>query len=68
MLRLIPWREAARVDAAVLRFAEDGEGELEWVEGSRADYRLLVPGYGILIELDAEAHTIDVWSVARRGA
>ena len=62
------WREAARVDAAVQRFAEAGDGDLEWVEGSRADYRLFVPGYGILIELDAEAHRLDVWSVTRRGA
>jgi hypothetical protein len=64
----MPLREAARVDAAVQRFAEAGDGDLEWVEGSRADYRLLVPGYGILIELDAEAHMVEVWSVARRGA
>jgi hypothetical protein len=54
------------VDAAVQRFAETGEGDLEWVEGSRADYRLLVPGYSILIELDAAAHVIEVWSVTRR--
>lgn len=66
MLRHIPWREAARVDAAVQRFAETGEGDLEWVEGSRADYRLIVPGYAVLIELDGEAHAIDVWSVSRR--
>lgn len=65
-LRLIPWREAARVDAAVQRFAETGEGDLEWVEGSRADYRLLLPGHSILIELDAAAHVIEVWSVTRR--
>ena len=62
-LRHIPWREAARVDAAVLRFAASGEGDLEWVNGSRATYRLLVPRYAILIELRAEEHTIDVWSV-----
>jgi hypothetical protein len=68
MLRFMPWREAARVDAAVQRFAETGEGDLEWVKGSRANYRLLVPGYGILIELDAEAHVLDVWSVTRRSA
>ncbi|MFT3771304.1 MAG: hypothetical protein QM820_38300 [Minicystis sp.] len=48
------------------RFAETGEGDLEWVQGSRADYRLLVPGYSILIELDAETCTLDVWSVSRR--
>lgn len=68
MLRHIPWREAARVDAAVQRFAEAGEGDLEWVEGSHADYRLLVPGYSVLIELEAEEHVIDVWSVNRRAS
>jgi hypothetical protein len=66
MLRHIPWPEAARVDAAVQRFAARGEGELEWVQGSRADYRLLIPGYGILIELHADEHIIEVWHLARR--
>ena len=65
-LRYIPWREAARVDAAVQRFAETGDGDLEWVKGSRADYRLLISVYSVLLELDTESRTIDVWSVTRR--
>ncbi|MEO7327927.1 MAG: hypothetical protein ABI193_05080 [Minicystis sp.] len=48
------------------RFATLGEGELEWVQGSRADYRLLIAGYGILIELHADDRIIEVWYVARR--
>jgi len=65
MLRHADWHEAARVDAAVIRFANTGEGDLEWVQGSRADYRLLVPGYAIQIELHAEEQVIEVWSVNR---
>jgi hypothetical protein len=65
MLRHIDWHDASRVDAAVIRFARSGEGDLEWVQGSRADYRLLVPGYSILIELHSEEHVLEVWSVNR---
>jgi hypothetical protein len=54
------------VDAAVIGFAETGEGDLEWVSGSRADYRLLIPGYSVQIELHAEARIVEVWSVNRR--
>lgn len=65
-LRLIPWREAARVDAAVQRFAQTGEGDLEMVLGSRADYRLKTPGFIVLIEVDVETRVIVVWSLNRR--
>jgi hypothetical protein len=65
-LRLIPWREAARVDAAVQRLAETGEGDLEWVDGSRADYRLFVAPFVVLLELDPDAALMQVWSVSRR--
>lgn len=65
VLRLIPWREAARVDAAVLAFAETGEGDLEWVEGTRADYRLIVAPFVVMLELDADAALMWVWSVNR---
>ena len=67
VLRWIPWADAERVDGAVLQFAGSGEGDLEQVQGSRAEYGLLVPGYRILIELHAETHVIEVWSVLRGG-
>jgi hypothetical protein len=66
-LRRIPWRQAARIDAAVQHFARSGEGQVEWVEGSRSDFRLHVPPFVVLIELNAETRVLWVWSFARSG-
>ena len=58
--------DAIRVDRAVLTFAASGEGDLEHVQGSRADYRLIVPRYAVLLTISAEDQRIDVWAVLRR--
>lgn len=43
--RELPWREAARVDAAVMRFAMTGEGVVAPVRGDPTEIRLKVAPY-----------------------
>ena len=66
-LRAMPCRQAARVDAAVIRFAETGRGWVERVTGDRRGLRLLVPPYAVRLEIDMETGHITVLSVFRRG-
>jgi hypothetical protein len=65
-LRALPsWKDAARVAAAVQRFAS---GEREHVERLRSDPRglwLRIPGYTVRLALDPKARVITVWYVWR---
>lgn len=61
----IDMREAARVDGAVLRFARTGEGDVEWIEGSRSDFRLYVPPYVVTFEIFEEERVLKVWGLNR---
>jgi hypothetical protein len=65
-LRAMPWREAARVDAAVQRFATTGEGQLSRVfaRDPRA-LRLRVSPYAVRLFLDPEAGSLTVGWVFR---
>jgi hypothetical protein len=66
MLYAIHWREGARVDAAVQRFAEIGEGDLVRLRDDDAvTVRLRVPPYGTRITLDRIDGILTVWSVYR---
>jgi len=60
------WEDAARVAAAILRFAEQGEGEVEGVAGHARGFRLFVPPFVVLFEVDEEETLITVVGVCRR--
>jgi mRNA-degrading endonuclease RelE of RelBE toxin-antitoxin system len=62
-LRRMHWREAARVDAAVQRLAESGQGRVEPVRGERNLYRLRVSRSVVLFARDSASRTIRVWRV-----
>jgi hypothetical protein len=65
-LRNMPWRDAARVDAAVQRFVATGEGAvLQLPTDLTVTVRLRVPPYGVRMNLDREAGTIYVVAVYR---
>ena len=54
-LRTMPWRDAARVDEAILRFAETGEGMLSRVfEADPRALRLRIPPYAARLFLDPD--------------
>jgi hypothetical protein len=61
------WREAARIDAAILRFAEQGEGDVEQVAGDPRGFRLRVPPYAVRFEVDPEGTLITILGVFREG-
>ncbi|WP_394823704.1 hypothetical protein [Pendulispora albinea] len=63
-LKRMPWRAAAKVDAAIQRFAETGEGDLRWVSvnGVR-EFRLYVPPYFAWVSVDEDE--LLVWRVLR---
>ncbi len=66
MLLQIPWREAARVDAAVQRFARTGRGEVVRLRVDDAvTLRLRVAPYGVRLTLDRIDGVLTVWSVYR---
>ncbi|MFT3768799.1 MAG: hypothetical protein QM820_25415 [Minicystis sp.] len=63
-LRRIHWRDAARVDAAVMRFAETGTGDvfrLSWDD--HVTLRLRVRPYGVRLTYDRSGGVLTVWSV-----
>lgn len=65
-LRQIPWRDAARVDAAVQHFAETGEGEIVRLRTDDAvTLRLRVAPHGVRFTLDRFDGVLTVWSVYR---
>lgn len=59
-LRSIPWRDAARVDAAVMLLASSGQGELEGVTGDPRGAWLRLAGYRVRLELDTRTRQITV--------
>ena len=64
----LPWRLAARVDAAVMAFAEGrkGEGSLERLSaGDPCRLRLRLPGASAFLWLDAGARVVNVARVLR---
>ncbi len=65
-LRAMPWRDAARLDAAVQRFAVTGEGALTGVyAGDPRALRLRVHPYAIRLFLDPETGVLTVCWVYR---
>ncbi len=64
MLRQIPWRDGARVDAAIMRFAETGEGDVLRLRTDDAvTLRLRVAPYGVRFTLDRFEGVLTVWSI-----
>lgn len=69
-LRYIPWRLAARVDAAVMALAEGraGEGRIERMTATDPRrLRLRLPGVSALLWIDSESSTLHVARVLRGG-
>lgn len=65
-LRRIPWRDAARVDAAVQQFAAAGRGEVTRLATDDAvTLRLRVPPYVARMSAVREERTLYVWIVYR---
>ncbi len=63
-LRALPsWRDAETVDAAVNRWAREGEGEVR-VGERRGDYRLVVGRFAAAFTLESEV--MRIWRVFRR--
>ncbi len=65
MLRAIPWRQAARVDAAVQRFAQTGAGDIERIGESMRFLRLHVLPFMLHLEVNADEGILRVWSLSR---
>jgi hypothetical protein len=59
----LPLHTATIVDRAVLRFAERGEGHLEWVPPY---HRLRAGLYDLALSIDTERFTITVIRIYRR--
>lgn len=65
ILRELPWRDAARVDAALLRFANTGEGSISVVASDPTEIRLKIPGYVVRLSADPFARILTVWWILR---
>ena len=65
-LTRIPWREAARVDAAVQRYANTGVGTVVRLDNdATTTVRLRVPPYTVLLGLDPTDGVMHVRAVYR---
>lgn len=64
-LRAIPWRQAARVDAAVQRLATTNEGELMRATNHPNGARLRVSPYVVYLTLERQSGVLCVWYVYR---
>lgn len=64
-LRSIHWLHAADVDAAVMRFAETGQGNIERVPDRPLQRILRVGRYRVLMQADFRAHTLFVVRIYR---
>jgi len=62
----MPWRDAARVDAAVMRYAESGRGDTSRIADERGGLWLRVPGYVARLRLLPRERTISVLYVFRK--
>lgn len=63
--RELPWREAARVDAALMRFAMTGEGVVAPVRGDPTEIRLKVSPYIVRLGVDPFERILTVWWIVR---
>ena len=62
----IPWRDAARVDAAIMAFAERGVGQVVRLRDDDAvTVRLRVGAFSVRISLNRLDGTMTIWSVYR---
>jgi hypothetical protein len=62
----MPWRDAAKVDAAVQEFARNGKGDVTRVYANDPrSLRLRVSGYAVRMYLDPETATLSVILVFR---
>jgi hypothetical protein len=65
-LQSIPWRDGVRVDAAVTRFAQTGEGDvIELPDDEPRVRRLCVDGYRVRMVIDPAAGRLWVVMVYR---
>ena len=64
-LRAIPWRDAARVDAALMRFASTGEGDFERIPNDPTGAWLRVGSYCARIVLSRRERIVSVLYVWR---
>ncbi|MFO0755882.1 MAG: hypothetical protein U0359_05300 [Byssovorax sp.] len=63
-LKALHWRIAARIDAAILRFAESGEGDVfRRAEDTAVTVRLRVETRGVLITHDRATGSLTIWSI-----
>lgn len=58
----LPMRFARRVDAAVIAFAERGDGEIEWVA---PHHRLKAGKHDVVLSIDVTSRTLTVIDVYR---
>jgi mRNA-degrading endonuclease RelE of RelBE toxin-antitoxin system len=67
-LQSIPWKDAARVDAAVTTYAETGRGDVRRLPADDAvTVRLRVGDYRVRLTLDPSEGEMWVWMVYRFG-
>jgi hypothetical protein len=64
-LHSMPWRDAARIDAAVQRLAMSLEGDFVRVKDHPTAARLRIPPYIAYLNFDRFAGTLSVWYVYR---
>ncbi len=64
-LRAIPWRDAARVDAAMMRFAQTGEGDIERIPDDPTGAWIRVGSYKVRVVLERHDKLISVLYVWR---
>ena len=64
-LRAIPWRDAARVDAAVQRLATDQEGELVRIKDHPTAAKLRIRQYVVYLNFNRFDGTLTIWFVYR---
>lgn len=62
----LPWQQAARIDKAILQFAQSGEGDLIRLSGDHLSLiRLRASTQFVVMSADRSARTLTVWSIYR---
>lgn len=65
-LRQMPWRDAERVDAAIIAYAARGRGHVRRLpDDDAATLRLYVGMYRVRLSLDIFEGTMTVWMIYR---
>jgi hypothetical protein len=64
-LRAIPWRDAARIDAAVQNLASKQEGELVRIKDHPTAAKLRVGPHLVYLNFDQFDGTLTVWFIYR---